>query len=601
MNIKGYAQQSRLFYRSYALIFKSMPREAALLVVLMVLQGLLPALQTWLSKITLDVLFHLPTQNFEPLIWVLVWWGSSVLLGQVLEPWINYLVAHMNEHTTAFINQQLVRKAHGFQGLQPFENSVFYQDLEVLNRLSSSRPLNLLVATINWVRLLVTLTGLLFLVGTLVWWMPFLLVACSLPGVFKNTALRASGWKGLMSTRKEALEINYFRGLLTQESSAREIRIYNLGPHFEHRLMGAFQALQQVMGKERLKLAREPILTLLLSTAGGVFSFGYVLLLAASQKVTAGSIVVVVQALGQIQSLLDSFTIYHSLLKEHILYFEKLFYFLDFQEPLVLPQNPQHISGTLQEGIQFENVSFSYPDGRQILRDLTFTLKAGETVALVGENGAGKSTLIKLLCRFYDPTTGTIRVDGTDLRTLDVQDWRSRMGAVFQDFGKYHLSVQDNILLGDLQKQDLQGAEQAASKSGFKFEVLPQGLQTLLGKSFGGTELSGGQWQKLAIARAFYRNPQILILDEPTAAIDPKSEHDLYEQFAALAKGKTVLLVTHRLASVQMADRILVLKGGHLIEQGTHAELLHLGGEYATMFRLQAKYYQLAEEEAIGA
>lgn len=596
MNLKHFTERSRLFFRAYQLIFQSMPGAAALLFLLMVLQGSLPAMITYLSKITLDVLLHLPDQTSTQLMQVMVFWGASILLGQILEPWSSYLTAHMNEHTTLFINRKLVQKANGFQGLEPFEDATFYQDLEVLNRQSSARPLNLLVATIQWVRLLTTITGLLLLVGSLVWWMPVLLVACSLPGVFKNNALRASSWKGLMSTRKEALEINYYRSLLTQEATAREIRIYNLGEHFEHRLVQSFAALQKVMGKERLKLARDPIFTLLLSAAASIFSFGYVLQMAIQKKVTAGSLVIVVQALSQLQTLLDDFTIYCALLTEHILYFEKLFHFLDHQEPMKAPSHPQPIPDVLQKGIHFDRVSFSYPDGRKVLEEVSFTIRSGETVALVGENGAGKSTLIKLLCRFYDPTSGSITIDGTDLRNLDLQAWRGKMGAVFQDFVKYHLTVQDNIMLGDLARNDPALALKAAETSGLKPQIFPQGMQTLLGISFGGTELSGGQWQKLAIARAFYRDPDLLILDEPTAAIDPRAEHDLYEQFASLARGKTVILVTHRLASVQMADRIMVLKEGQLIEQGTHTELLALGGEYATMFRLQARHYQMASE-----
>lgn len=585
-----------LFYRSYHLMFQSRPTETTLLLVLMVLQGSIPALVTYLSKITLDALLQLQHQGTEQVLSILVWWGCTVLLGQLLEPWTSYLIAQLNEHNTAHINQRLVSKANSFQGLEPFENPEFSQDLDVLNRMSSHKPLNLLVSSVSALRALITLTGLMLLVGSLVWWMPFLLIACSLPGIYKNTALRATGWKGLMSTRKEALEINYFRSLLTQEASAREVRIYGLGTEFERRLMGAFQQLQQVMGKDRLRLAREPILTVLLSTAAGVFAFGHVVLLALQQKITAGSIVVVVQALTLIHNLLNDFTVYWSLTAEHILYFEKLFRFLDSADPLPRPKIPLKAPEVLQQSIRFERVGFAYPDGRKVLSDVSFTLRAGETVALVGENGAGKSTLVKLLCRFYDPTSGRIWIDGVPLNQLDVQDWRSRMGAVFQDFGKYHLTVQDNVMLGDLNHPDPEKAKAALLKSGFPLEVLPEGTSTRLGKSFGGTELSGGQWQKLAIARAFYRNPDLLILDEPTAAIDPRAEHELYEQFARLAEGKTVFMVTHRLASVQMADRILVLKAGCLIEQGTHQELLDLGGEYATMFRLQAKHYQLAEE-----
>lgn len=229
---------------------------------------------------------------------------------------------------------------------------------------------------------------------------------------------------------------------------------------------------------------------------------------------------------------------------------------------------------------------------------MSFTIRPGTTVAVVGENGAGKSTLIKLLLRFYDSSEGDIQINGVSIKDIDLDQWRDRVGAVFQDFGRYAYSVKENILLarqGVLEPASLQSALLQSGMAAVA-EGLDGGLEAQLGKEFGGAELSGGQWQKLAISRALYRRTDVLILYEPTAALDPRSEYELFQQFADLAQGRTTLLVTHRLGSVLMADHILVLKQGRLVEQGTHQELLAANGEYAELWRMQARLYEQAAD-----
>ena len=248
---------------------------------------------------------------------------------------------------------------------------------------------------------------------------------------------------------------------------------------------------------------------------------------------------------------------------------------------------------TFTQEIRFENVSFSYPGGREGLRNISFTIKPNETVAIVGKNGAGKSTLIKLLMRLYDPTEGTIYIDGHDLRHIEISSWRKQLSACFQDFGKYHLSIRENIGLGEPSHiNSPQHIQAAAEKGGAHiFNRLSEKFETLLGKEFGGTSLSGGEWQKLAMSRAFMKEAQILIFDEPTASLDPQSEHEIFQRFQAQAEGKTTILITHRLGSISMAHRILVMKEGSIVEQGTHRDLLHNNGEYASMYHIQASRY----------
>jgi ATP-binding cassette subfamily B protein len=244
--------------------------------------------------------------------------------------------------------------------------------------------------------------------------------------------------------------------------------------------------------------------------------------------------------------------------------------------------------------ISFENVSFSYPNGRCALTNVSFKIRKGEKIALVGHNGAGKSTIVKLLLRFYDPAEGRITVDGVDLKTINIQNWRSLISGSFQDFGHYHFTVRESILLGNIHANEehiLQAAK--AGELEKTLQNLPKGLSTPLGKEFGGTSLSGGEWQKIAMARSFVKNASLLILDEPTASLDPKSEIEVFNQFADASSGKTVLLITHRLGSIKMADRILVFKFGKLVEEGTQVYLLKANQKYAHLFFQQAKQYQL--------
>ncbi len=255
------------------------------------------------------------------------------------------------------------------------------------------------------------------------------------------------------------------------------------------------------------------------------------------------------------------------------------------------PPTPAPIPDDLT--IAFENVHFAYPDGRPVLRGVSFRIPAGKTVALVGENGAGKTTVVKLLLRFYDPSEGRITVGGRDLRDLGPGAWRRTVGAVLQDFGRYAFTLGENIGLGDLERLDDTAAIERAAASTEVDELaaqLPRGYDEQLDKAFGGTELSG-EWQKVAIARALLRDARLLVLDEPAAALDARAEQALYQSFARLGAGRTVLMISHLLASVKDADRILVLKQGRLVEEGTHAQLLERGGEYHELWTLQARRY----------
>jgi ATP-binding cassette subfamily B protein len=279
------------------------------------------------------------------------------------------------------------------------------------------------------------------------------------------------------------------------------------------------------------------------------------------------------------------------------LYLDDLFSFFEIRPEIVSPPDPRPVPLPLREGFRFEDVGFRYPGAeRWALRHASFTLQAGEVLALVGENGAGKTTLVKLLARLYDPDEGRILLDGHDLREYDLAALRASVGVIFQDFVRYHLTAAENIAVGRIEARGDRARIEAAAHASLADEVierLPQGYDQVIGKRFRkGVDLSGGEWQKIAIARAYMRDAQVLILDEPTASLDARSEFEVFQRFKELSLGRTAVLISHRFSSVRMADRILVLAEGHIEAAGTHQELLAAGGRYAELFELQAAGYR---------
>jgi ATP-binding cassette subfamily B protein len=284
-------------------------------------------------------------------------------------------------------------------------------------------------------------------------------------------------------------------------------------------------------------------------------------------------------------------------LYEDHLFLRSLYEFLDLDRVVVEPRVPKAVPRPLRTGIVFDHVSFQYPTGtKKILQDITLAIHPGECVAIVGDNGSGKTTLIKLLCRLYDPTGGTITIDGVDVRDFNTADLRRHIGVIFQDYAHYYVTAAENIWFGDVEAPPEHGRIAAAARHSGADDVimkLPQGYDTVLGKLFDhGEELSIGEWQKIALARAFMRDAQILVLDEPTSALDPNAEYEAYTQFRRLAKDRTTILISHRLSTVKMADRIYVLDDGRIAENGSHDQLVRDGGRYARLFESQARHYR---------
>jgi len=313
-------------------------------------------------------------------------------------------------------------------------------------------------------------------------------------------------------------------------------------------------------------------------------------------RLTLGDLTLYTTAAQSVQNSIQGILGGFSGMYEHNLYLNNLFELMDTKTSLPLPAKPVPVDGALRGEIRFEHVSFAYPDAKEnALADLSFTISPGETIAIVGRNGAGKTTLFKLICRLYDPLDGRILIDGVDLRDYDPAALRRQIGGMFQDYVTYQATAAENIGLGSLaaiaDRDAIVKASRQAGSDGL-IDGLPQGYDTALGKWFdAGVNLSGGEWQKVALARAFMRDARILLLDEPTSALDAQAEYDLFERLRSLTRGRTAVYISHRFSTVRRADRILFLEHGRLVEQGTHEQLIRLGGRYARLFRLQAAAY----------
>jgi ATP-binding cassette subfamily B protein len=447
------------------------------------------------------------------------------------------------------------------------------------------------------IRQVLTFVSLLALLVNLEWFIAVAALASPIPAFISSARY---GWQGYQMMRWQSplrRMMSYLTNLMTSDTYHKEVKLFTVGTFFIERFSNLFKRYyaetRALVIRRYLAGAMWTMLTVL--TSG--LTFLYVAFRTLGGTISVGGLTLYVQAADGVQQAFSALLGGLQSMYEHQLYLNTLFELLDFQPQVQAPEKPVPVRHPIQDGIEFRHVSYTY-EGKDepALKDVSFHIARGETVAIVGHNGAGKSTLVKLVARLYDPQSGQVLIDGRDVREYDPDELRGEFGVLFQDYVSYQFSARENIGIGRVERlDDTPAISEAATKSGAAamIERLPEGYDTVLGKWFdGGVNLSGGEWQKVALGRAFMREAQILILDEPSAALDAKAEFELFSRLRELAHGRTAIFISHRFSTVRQADRILVFEQGSLIESGTHEELLALGGRYAELFNLQAASYR---------
>ena len=480
--------------------------------------------------------------------------------------------------------------------LAQFEDPEIYDHLERARRQTVGR-IGLFTLLLGTAQDLITLISLASVLLVQLPWLLLLLTVAVLPAFLGEAHFASLGYSLLFRWTPERRLLDYLRYMGASDESAKEVKLFGLSDF----LVGRYATLSEKFYQENKRLAvkRNIVSTLLvtLGTLGYYGAYGVIIYRTVMGDFTIGTLTFLAGSFRQSRSLIQSVLISLSSIYEQSLYLSDLFTFFDVRPSVVSKPGAKAVPRPLQAGFRFENVGFRYPGSqRWAVRGLSFAFEPHERVALVGENGAGKTTLVKLLARLYDPDEGRILLDGVDLRDYDLDSLRKNIGIIFQDFVRYDFILRENIGVSQVEALGDEARIREAARRSLADSVatrVPQGFDQMLGRRFdNGVELSGGEWQKVALARAYMRDAQVLILDEPTAALDARAEYEVFLRFAELTQGRMAVLISHRFSTVRMADRILVLQGGELVDDGTHEELVARGGLYAELFSLQAAGYR---------
>jgi ATP-binding cassette subfamily B protein len=576
------------------MVWQTSPALTATLMVMTVAAALVPPATAWAGKRIVDGV--VARRAHDTMVWVSVELGL-VAAQTLIQRALALVTQILGLRLGIDVNIAILEKAVGLP-LPAFEDSEFYDKMTRARREASTRPLQLVRESFGLVQGMVTLAGYAALLLRFSPWVVLVLLAATIPATAAE--MHASKLTFQLRNRRsqEWRKLVYLEHVLANDEHAKEVKLFMLGPP----LLGRYRDLAGRLFQDDRTVAVRRAAGQLLSLIATVAFYGAYLVMAlaaARGHISIGNLTLYVVAFRQGQQAFQSIVGSIGSIYEQNLYMSNLFDFLD-SRPSSAPSRPpaETVAAQGAPGLAFDRVSFRYPGKADwAIRDVSLVIPRGTSLALVGDNGAGKTTLVKLLTGLYEPTEGRVLLDGREIASWDESTLRSRLGVVFQDFNQYQLSARDNVGLGSVDHLDDDERIARASEEGGAAEViaaLPHGLQTSLGHWFkDGMELSGGQWQKIALARAFMRQEaDILVLDEPTASLDADSEHHVFERFRALARGRTTIVISHRFPTVRMADRIVVLNHGRIVEQGTHDELVAARGRYAHMFELQASGYR---------
>jgi ATP-binding cassette subfamily B protein len=592
-----------------AMVWRASPQLTAASLVLRLVRALLPVITLFVGKLIIDDVVVLVQTPHKPetlgqwltsglLDWLALLLAAEfalAVLADVLGRVVSLIESLLSERVTNASSVRLMEHAATLD-LRDFEDSEFQDRLERARRQTSGR-MTLMGQLLGQAQDLVTVASLV--AGFIFYapWLIALLLLALVPAFLGEAHFNAQSYSLDFGRTPERRELDYVRQTAASVETAKEVKIFGLNGFLIDRyarLAADFYAANRRLAMRRAGWGG---LFTAIGTVGYYLAYAYIAWRTLAGEFSVGDLTFLAGSFRRLRTLFEGLLTSFSITASQALYLNDLFSFFEVRPEILSPDNPRAFPQPIRRGFVFEDVGFRYPDAeRWAVRHLSFTLHAGEVLALVGENGAGKTTLVKLLTRLYDPDEGRILLDGHDLREYDLNALRGNIGVIFQDFVRYNFSSGDNIAVGKIAARGDQARIERAARRSQADEVitrLPTGYQQMIGKRFkNGVELSGGEWQKLAIARAYMREAAVLVLDEPTAALDARSEFEVFKRFKELIDSKTAVLISHRFSSVRMADRILVLANGMVEAAGTHDELMARPGRYSELFELQAAGYR---------
>ncbi len=584
--------------RAIELVWTTSRSLTIVLAVLTLVAGVLPAAIAYIGKLIVDGVVEatqVPDPDTRRVLYLVFLEALVVVAVAAAQRGISASQSLLRALLGQRVNVMILEKAMTLE-LTHFEDSEFYDKLTQARREASSRPLSLVTRTFGLVQNAISLTSYAVLLVAFSPWAVVILIGAGLPSFFAEAKFSGDAFRLFRWRSPDTRMQMYLETVIAREDGVKEVKLFQLGPRLLQRYRDIFKKL--FIEDRRLTLRRDTwgFVLGLLSTAALYGAYAWIVITTIGGAITLGAMTMYLVLFRQGQAAVAAILTSISGMYEDNLYLSNLYEYLEQPVP---PRRGAAVHGPQPDrGLEFQNVSFQYPGANQkALSNISLQVRPGESLALVGENGSGKTTLIKLLTRLYDPTDGRILLDGLDLQDWEVEALRRRIGVIFQDFGRYQFSVGENIGAGDVRHIDDSERWEEAAKTGMAapfIDDMPEGYQTQLGRWFkDGRELSGGQWQKIALSRAFMRtDADILVLDEPTASMDASSEAAVFDHFRSASGNKMTILISHRFSTVRAAAQIIVIHQGKIVEQGNHESLLARDGQYAHLFRLQARGYQ---------
>ena len=583
----------------FKLVWKSSPGKTLSSFVLRIIRSAMPVALLYVGKLIIDQVVllhdHRPAGDQHRLWELVVIEFALAILTDGLNRMINLMDSLLGDLFSNYTSMRIMRHAATLD-LDQFEDSVFYDKLERARQQTLGRTI-LLSQVMSQVQDVISMAFLITGLIAFNPWLILLLLIAILPAFLGESYFNNQNYALTRSQTPERRELDYLRYLGASDETAKEVKIFSLSDFIINRFKTLSDKFYSDNSKLAVKRSGWGTFFSVLGSIGYYVAYGFIIYQTINGIITVGSLTFLAGSFRQLSTLMEGILTRFTTVSQGAIYLNDFLEFFEIKPKISIPANPLPFPKLIKQGFTFENVGFQYHGATTWAnRNLNFTLGPGEKLALVGENGAGKTTLVKLLARLYDPTEGRILLDGIDLREYAIEDLRLNLGIIFQDYLRYQMTLSQNIAVGNISEMENEELIQKAARDSLAnilAEKYPDRYQQWLGRRFNdGVELSGGEWQKVALARAYMKDAQVLILDEPTAALDARAEYEVFQRFAELTKGKSAVLISHRFSTARLADRILVLDQGTILEAGTHEELLAKNGRYAELFNLQAKGYQ---------